>query len=82
MVGHGDLVVVFIVGIGNHIAVDIHHEDEISLPVVLVNDRSLGAGNLRDPANFIVAALDGLPITHVLGEQVAIFSDYSIISKP
>ena len=58
------------VGIGNHIAIDIHHEDEVSLPVVLVNDRSLGAGNLRDHAKLVVAVVDGLLVAHVLGEQV------------
>ena len=70
-VGHGGLVAVVIVGIGNHVTVDIRHGDEIALPVVLVNNRSLGAGNLRHHAKLVVAAVDGLPVAYVLGEQAA-----------
>lgn len=72
-VGHGRPVAVRIVGVGNLVAVHIRHGNQISLPVVLVNNRSLGTGNLRDPAGFIVAAFHRLTVAHVLGEQAAGF---------
>ena len=72
-VGHGGLVAVRIVGIGNDVTVHIRHGNQISLPVVLVNNRSLGTGNLRHHADFVVAAFHRLAVAHVLDEQAAGF---------
>ena len=45
----------------------------MSALIILVNNCSLVAGNLRHHADFVVAAFHRLPVAHVLGEQAAGF---------